>query len=129
MIDWNLFGPFVIAVIMVAVVPGPDMILIATLGSLQGPKAGVAAAAGMPVGTVVHVGVVAAGVSAALRSCPTVFEAVQWAGVGYLLYLASKTWRSAGVCQDRWGSLGKTALGQCFARFAGRRLLTFSIRK
>ena len=78
---------------------------------------------------VVHVGVVAAGGWEAFVGGPPVFGGVRGAGVGYLRYLASKTWRSAGVCQDRWGSLGKTALGQCFARFAGRRLLTFSIRK
>jgi threonine/homoserine/homoserine lactone efflux protein len=100
-VDWHLFGAFLIGAVILMVVPGPDMILIATLGSRWGPKAGMAAAVGVCAGLTVHVVISVVGLAAVLRRCSAVYEVLRWAGVGYLLYLAVTTWRSAGIVHGR----------------------------
>lgn len=101
MLDWELFGAFLVGALILVVVPGPDMILIATLGSRRGPKAGVAAAVGVCAGLTVHTVISVVGLATVLRRYSTVYELLRWAGVGYLLYLAVTTWRSAGIVHDK----------------------------
>ncbi|MDF3281375.1 LysE family translocator [Gordonia sp. N1V] len=83
-----------VAAVILVIVPGPDMILIVTLGSRRGPKAGVAAAAGVAAGLTVHIVIAVVGLAAVLHRFPAVYEVLRWAGVGYLLYLAWSTWRA-----------------------------------
>jgi threonine/homoserine/homoserine lactone efflux protein len=108
MIDWHLFGAFLVAALLLVVIPGPDMILIATLGSRHGPKAGVAAALGACAGLTVHVVIAMVGLAAVLRRDPAAYQVLRWAGVGYLLYLAVTTWRSAGKVHGRSGPQNAT---------------------
>jgi threonine/homoserine/homoserine lactone efflux protein len=96
-VDWDLFGAFLVGALVLVLVPGPDMILIATLGSRRGPKAGVAAALGVCTGLMLHLAISVVGLAAVLRRYAAVYVVLQWAGVGYLLYLAVTTWRSAGI--------------------------------
>jgi threonine/homoserine/homoserine lactone efflux protein len=97
MVDGHLFAAFPVGALILVVVPGPDMILTATLGSRHGPKAGVAAAVGVCAGLTVHVVISVVGLAAVLHRYPAVYQGLRWAGVGYLLYLAITTWRSAGI--------------------------------
>src|ERR1700730_14429543 len=90
-VDRDLFGACLVGALILVVVPGPDMILIATLGSRRGPKAGVAAALGVCAGLTVHVTISVVGLAAVLHRYPAVYELLRWAGVGYLLYLAVTT--------------------------------------
>ncbi|MBZ4217942.1 LysE family transporter, partial [Klebsiella aerogenes] len=58
-----------------------------------GRKAGFAATLGIAVG-LLTVGIVAAlGVAAVVSRSPFLYEALRWAGVGYLLLLAREAWR------------------------------------
>jgi threonine/homoserine/homoserine lactone efflux protein len=100
-VDEHLFGAFLIGALILVLVPGPDMILVATLGSRWGPKAGVAAVLGSCTGLTVHGAISVVGLAAVLHRYPAVFESLRWAGVGYLLYLAATTWRSAGIVHGR----------------------------
>jgi threonine/homoserine/homoserine lactone efflux protein len=100
-VDGHLFGAFLVAALILVLVPGPDMILIATLGSRWGPKAGVAATIGSCTGLTVHGLISVVGLAAVLRRYPAVYEGLRWVGVGYLLYLAVATWRSAGIIHAR----------------------------
>jgi threonine/homoserine/homoserine lactone efflux protein len=100
-VDGHLFGAFLVGALILVLLPGPDMILIATLGSRWGPKAGVAATVGSCTGLTVHGMISVVGLAAVLRRCPAFYEGLRWAGVGYLLYLAIATWRSAGTVHDR----------------------------
>jgi threonine/homoserine/homoserine lactone efflux protein len=99
-VDWDLFGEFLVGALILVVVPGPDMILIATLGSRRGPKAGVAAALGSCAGLTVHGVIAMVGLAELLATYPAVYEVLRWAGAGYLVYLAVTTWRSAGIVHD-----------------------------
>lgn len=94
MIDVGLLGPFLVAALLLVVIPGPDMVMIVALGSRYGRAAGVAAAAGVSAGLAVHVVIAVLGLSALLHKFPAVYQSLKWAGVLYLIYLAITTLRA-----------------------------------
>jgi threonine/homoserine/homoserine lactone efflux protein len=116
-VDGHLFGAFLVGALILVLVPGPDMILIATLGSRWGPKAGVAAAVGSCTGLTVHGMISVVGLAAVLHRYPAVYEVLRWGGVGYLLYLAVATWRSAGIVQGGTAPTDATVARPVFSAF------------
>ena len=88
---------FVIAAVALAVTPGPAVMYIVTRSITQGRTAGVVSCLGITLGGFVHVLAAALGVSAALATSVLAFTIVKWLGVGYLVYLAVRQWRSATV--------------------------------
>jgi threonine/homoserine/homoserine lactone efflux protein len=87
---------FAAAVAVLNVTPGVDFAL--TVGrTLQGgARAGLAAAAGISAGCVVHALAAAFGLAALLALHPQAFAALQWAGAAYLVGLGLQMLRSAG---------------------------------
>jgi len=79
---------FALAVLIVNATPGVDMAftLLATLKG--GVRAGLAAAAGIASGCIVHTLAAAFGLAALLAASSTAFTLVKWAGALYLLWLA-----------------------------------------
>jgi threonine/homoserine/homoserine lactone efflux protein len=116
-VDWDLFGEFLVGALILAVVPGPDMILIVMLGSRRGPKAGVAAAAGSCAGLTVHAMIAMVGLAELLATYPAVYEMLRWAGAGYLLYLAVTAWRSAGLIDGKTAPADATVARPVFSAF------------
>ena len=85
---------FVIASAILAVTPGPDIIYVITRGAAQGPRAGVAAAAGLSTGIIGHTLLCVAGISAVLAASAPAFTAVKLLGAVYLVYLGVRMWRA-----------------------------------
>jgi len=75
------------AALTLNVTPGPDMLYVAGRSAAEGRAAGIVSALGIGAGTLVHITVVALGLSALLQSVPVAFDAVRLAGAGYLVYL------------------------------------------
>lgn len=94
MVDFGSLGPFLLAALLLVVIPGPDMVMIVALGSRYGRAAGVAAAAGVSAGLAVHAMIAVLGLSALLHKFPAVYLGLKWAGVLYLIYLAVTTSRT-----------------------------------
>jgi threonine/homoserine/homoserine lactone efflux protein len=86
---------FAAAVAVLNATPGVDFAL--TVGrTLQGgARAGLAAAAGITAGCVVHALAAAFGLAALLALHPQAFVALQWAGAAYLVWLGLQMLRSA----------------------------------
>jgi threonine/homoserine/homoserine lactone efflux protein len=80
--------PFAIAVIVIALTPGPDMTFFIGRALAQGRAAGLAALAGACSGIVVHTMAVALGLSALIVAAPAAFLALKIAGAVYLAWLA-----------------------------------------
>jgi threonine/homoserine/homoserine lactone efflux protein len=79
---------FVLAVLVICITPGPDMIYILAHGISQGTRAGLLAALGMSAGMACHTLAVALGVAAIIGSSHLAFEVLRYAGAAYLLYMA-----------------------------------------
>jgi threonine/homoserine/homoserine lactone efflux protein len=87
--------PFLIAVSLVELTPGPNMGYLAALSASEGRGAGLRAVAGVTLGLSVYMLAAVIGVAELIAAAPMVYGFLRWAGVAYLLYLAWEAWRGA----------------------------------
>jgi threonine/homoserine/homoserine lactone efflux protein len=88
MIDTALLLAFVPAALALALTPGPDMAFCFGQGLAGGPRAALAAVLGVNTGVMIHALAAGLGLAAVVAAAPWAFEAIRWAGVAYLLWLA-----------------------------------------
>lgn len=86
----TLIAPF-FATLALVLVPGPAVLYIITRSVNQGRRAGLASAAGIATGGLVHVAGAALGLSALLASSAVAFSFVKYLGAAYLIYLGVRT--------------------------------------
>jgi len=98
MSDLNFWLLFFSTALALNIAPGPDLLYILTKTLANGKKVGIASALGVCSGALCHVAFAALGLSAILVSSAFAFSIVKYIGVGYLLYLAYQSYRSAGTC-------------------------------
>ncbi len=79
---------FAVAVLVLLMVPGPNMIFVISHGVAHGWRGALAAALGIALADLVMAVLVSAGVGALIMSWPPAFEVIRWVGVAYLLWLA-----------------------------------------
>lgn len=85
---------FVLASIILCIVPGPDMIFLLSCTLARGRKAGILAAMGINAGAYVHLVGAVLGLSALLAASAYAFTILKWAGALYLIYIGIQTLRS-----------------------------------
>lgn len=87
---------FLLTVLIVCLMPGLGVVytLSVTLGG--GLRAGLWAVVGCTLATAVHLGFALAGLAAVLHTSAVLFQAIKWAGVAYLLWMAWGTLRGGG---------------------------------
>lgn len=95
------FPLFLLAALVIAVVPGPGIFYVAARTLSGGSKAGLASTFGTALGGLVHVIAGALGVSAIILASAELFTAVKFAGALYLIWLGIKTFREAGASLPR----------------------------
>jgi threonine/homoserine/homoserine lactone efflux protein len=84
---------FVLTCLVIELTPGPNMAYLAVLSASAGRRAGFAATLGIALGLLI-VGLGAAlGLAAVIASSRFAYEALRWAGVLYLFWLAWEGWR------------------------------------
>jgi len=91
--EWSHLATFAIASFILGVTPGPDIIYVIVRGTAQGPRAGVAAAAGLCTGIIGHTLLCIVGLTAVLAASAIAFTAVKVLGAAYLIYLGVRMWR------------------------------------
>ncbi len=79
---------FIPAALALNLTPGADMMFCLGQGLRGGPRAALAADAGIALGGMVHVTLAGLGLGAAVAAAPWLFEVIRWLGVAYLLWLA-----------------------------------------
>ncbi len=87
---------FALAVLLLALTPGPVWIYLISRTLTQGRRAGYFSLIGVMVGVMVHLLAAALGLSALLLALPAAFNAIKLAGAAYLLWLAWSTLRGGG---------------------------------
>lgn len=85
---------FVVASLVLILIPGPNMIYIVTRSAAQGWRAGLVSALGVESGTLAHLGLAAVGISSLLVASPVAFNLVRYAGAAYLVWLAVSSLRA-----------------------------------
>lgn len=94
MIDPVLLLAFIPAALALNLTPGADMMFCLSQGMAAGPRAAVAASAGISAGVLCHVALAGLGLGAAVEAFPWLFGAIRWVGAAYLLWLAWRTLRT-----------------------------------
>ncbi|MFT4014513.1 MAG: LysE family translocator [Paracoccus sp. (in: a-proteobacteria)] len=107
---------FLAGVVVLSFVPGQDVFFASACGIQNGPRAGALAGLGVGLGLFCHVAMTTAGLGALLAALPGALAVVKYLGAGYLLYLAWKSWHSAGddpraaAPRSRWSIIRRGAL-------------------
>lgn len=102
--------------LLVNLAPGQDVFFATASGIQGGSRAGMMAGLGVGLGALWHVALSALGLSALIAANPQALSAIKYAGAGYLLYIAWKSWRDSGEIAPRkghrtgWAALRKGAL-------------------
>jgi threonine/homoserine/homoserine lactone efflux protein len=85
---------FLITSLIVVLIPGTGVVFTVSTGLAQGRKASVFAALGCTAGIVPHLLATVLGLAALMHTSAVAFQALKYAGVAYLLYLAYATWKN-----------------------------------
>lgn len=88
-----LTADFLITSLIVVLIPGTGVLFTVSTGLILGKRASLFAALGCTAGIVPHLLATVAGLAAILHMSAVAFQALKFAGVAYLLYLAYITWR------------------------------------
>lgn len=105
---------FILTATLIELTPGPNMAWLALVAATEGRRPGYAAVAGVALGLGL-VGIAATfGLAALIAATPTLFQALRWGGILYLLWLAWDGWRDADGGGEDGG--GDTTLARAFRR-------------
>jgi len=94
---------FMGAALLLYLTPGVDMMFTLASGMSGGPKAGLAAAAGISMGVLAHVSMAAAGLAAIILAYPAAYEGIRYVGAAYLAFLAWQSWFASGGLDTQKG--------------------------
>lgn len=85
---------FLLATIVVLVIPGPTIMLVVSCSLTQGKRAALPLALGVGLGDLVAMTASMAGLGALMTASAELFTTLKWIGALYLIYLGIKTWRA-----------------------------------
>lgn len=84
------YSLFVVASLLLCIVPGPDMAFLLGCSIARGRRAGMLAALGINLGAYVHLVAAVLGLSAILATSSVAFAVVKWAGACYLVWIGCR---------------------------------------
>ena len=93
--SWSKYAEFLAFAVVLVLIPGPDFAVVTKNTLVGGRQRGRWTALGVSSSNLVQGTAAAFGVSALIVRVQPLFEAVKWAGVGYLAYLGAQAIRSA----------------------------------
>ncbi len=85
---------FTVAALVMNFSPGPSNFYVLSRSVGQGVAAGILAAAGLAIGSLVHVFAAALGLSLLFEAAPTLYFLFKFLGAGYLIYLGIRMFRA-----------------------------------
>ncbi|TQK20611.1 threonine/homoserine/homoserine lactone efflux protein [Microbacterium sp. SLBN-154] len=108
MMPWENVAAFVVASVVIILIPGPSVLFVVGRSIALGRRAGVLSVVGNAIGTVPAVVAVAFGVGAIVASSVVAFTALKIAGALYLIYLGVQAIRHR---RERVGAASTPAVG------------------
>jgi homoserine/homoserine lactone efflux protein len=97
MIALDLYLAFVLACVVLIVIPGPNVALIVANSVAHGARFGLLTVAGTSSAVVVQLSLTVLGASAVLNFLAASFDWLRWLGVVYLVWLGIAAWRAPAV--------------------------------
>ncbi|MDR7051392.1 threonine/homoserine/homoserine lactone efflux protein [Duganella sp. 3397] len=110
------FIGFLSAALLITISPGPDNLMVLSVGVSRGRRQGMVFGIGCALGCLSHTVLAALGVSALIAASPTAFGALKIIGGAYLVWLGIGALRSRGVARVAHTSLQDESLGRLFAK-------------
>lgn len=114
MADAQTIAGFALTSLLIELTPGPNMAWLALLAATEGRRKGYAAVAGVALGLAVLGLAAGIGLASVLEASPVMYQALRWAGIAYLTWLAYEAWRGAEDVEDH-GAAG-SGLWQYFTK-------------
>lgn len=99
---------FLVTSLVIVLIPGTGVIYTVSTGIVQGRRASIYAAIGCTAGIVPHLLATVLGLAAVMHTSALAFQALKYAGVAYLFYVALATWRDKSAFAVD-GSVSKTS--------------------
>jgi len=91
MIDLNIYFAFVLAALLIIVIPGPSVLFVIARSINLGVKGGIISVIGVSIGALCHAIAVSLGLARIFESSPDAFMIIKNIGCLYLIYLGFKT--------------------------------------
>lgn len=88
---------FTVAAVLITLSPGPDNLMVLSIGIARGKKQGIAFGLGCALGCISHTLLAALGISALIAASPLAFSVLKVGGGAYLVYLGVQALRSPGA--------------------------------
>lgn len=89
--EWSTLASFIVATAGLLLIPGPAVVYMVNRTLTDGTATGLTAVAGLEIGDTIQAVLAALGVSAAIATSASLFNAVKWAGVAYLVWTGLRT--------------------------------------
>jgi len=123
-VDWTLWAGFVVASLIVGLLPGPGVTSIVGYALTAGLRTALASVLGATLGNAIAMTLSLVGVGVLLEQWPAAFTVIKWIGSGYLILLGAYTFIAAtrgslsadgtdGAIHPRtafWGTVALTSL-------------------
>ena len=110
------FIGFLSAALLITLSPGPDNLMVLSVGVSRGRRQGMAFGIGCALGCLSHTVLAALGVSALIAASPLAFGALKLAGGAYLVWLGIGALRSRGGARVASSGLPDESLARLFAK-------------
>lgn len=110
------FLPFLLAAVLLTLAPGPDNLMVLSLGMSGGRRQGLAFGLGCATGCISHTLLAVFGVSALIAAAPGAFASLRTIGGLYLFWLGIQTLRQAGTHGPKRHSPGNESTLKWFIR-------------
>jgi homoserine/homoserine lactone efflux protein len=96
----ELYAAYLLACLVIIIVPGPTVTLIIANSLKHGTRAGLQNVAGTQAGLAIMIGIVGIGLSSVIAAMGHWFDWLRLAGAAYLIWLGWKMFRAAGSGED-----------------------------
>lgn len=110
------FIGFLSAALLITISPGPDNLMVLSVGMSRGRRQGMVFGLGCALGCLSHTLLAALGVGALIKASPLAFGALKVAGGAYLIWLGIGALRSRGGARVEGASLPDESLRRLFAK-------------
>jgi threonine/homoserine/homoserine lactone efflux protein len=121
----ELYAAYVLACVLIAIVPGPTVTVIIANSLKYGSRAGLLNVAGTQLGLALMMLTLVVGLSSVIAAMGWIFEALRYAGAAYLVWLGWKLLRSPGLIEARAAPRGGFFLQGFLVMMANPKALLF----